>query len=163
MECDEFLNQVIVLLQRQGRVSYGTPKRRFHLDDDYLQDLKVELIEAQGLAADEQRRILVWLGSPTVSRRRPIATTPRCATACSCRCSMRTTARLNPSRTAETARARRGGREREERRRQRQEMLPAVLSLDTTMQIADGGVVMVTYDPTRRRLVAITGGSQASR
>jgi hypothetical protein len=36
-------------------------------------------------------------------------------------------------------------------------MLPAVLSLDTTMQIAEGGVVMVTYDPTRRRLVAITG------
>jgi hypothetical protein len=59
--------------------------------------------------------------------------------------------------------ASRARRERDERRRQRQEMLPAALSIDTTMQIAEGGVVMVTYDPTRRRLVAITGGSQASR
>src|SRR5919108_185703 len=69
MEFDELLTQVIALLQRQGRVSYGALKRRFHLDDDYLDDLKVELIEAQGLAADEQGRILVWLGSPTAAPR----------------------------------------------------------------------------------------------
>jgi hypothetical protein len=54
--------------------------------------------------------------------------------------------------------ASRARRERDERRRQRQEALPAALSLDTTMQIPEGGVVMVTYDATRRRLVAITGG-----
>jgi class 3 adenylate cyclase/tetratricopeptide (TPR) repeat protein len=69
MEFDELLTQVIALLQRQGRVSYGALKRRFHLDDDYLDDLKVELIEAQGLAADEQGRILVWLGSPAAAPR----------------------------------------------------------------------------------------------
>src|SRR5919109_3997070 len=69
MEFDELLTQVIALLQRQGRVSYGALKRRFHLDDEYLDDLKVELIEAQGLAADEQGRILVWLGSPTAPPR----------------------------------------------------------------------------------------------
>jgi class 3 adenylate cyclase/tetratricopeptide (TPR) repeat protein len=67
MEFDELLAQVIALLQRQGRVSYGALKRRFKLDDDYLEDLKVELIEAQGLAADEQSRILVWLGSPAAA------------------------------------------------------------------------------------------------
>ena len=50
MEFDELLTQVITLLQRQGRVSYGALKRRFQLDDDYLEDLKVEIIEAQGLA-----------------------------------------------------------------------------------------------------------------
>jgi hypothetical protein len=33
---DEILGQVIDLLQRQGRVSYGALKRRFALDDDYL-------------------------------------------------------------------------------------------------------------------------------
>jgi class 3 adenylate cyclase len=65
MEFDELLAQVIALLQRQGRVSCGALKRRFRLDDDYLEDLKVELIEAQRLAADEQGRILVWLGSPS--------------------------------------------------------------------------------------------------
>ncbi len=59
--------------------------------------------------------------------------------------------------------ASRARRERDERRRQRQEALPASLSLDTTLQIPEGGVVMVTYDPTRRRLVAITGGRQGLR
>ena len=54
--------------------------------------------------------------------------------------------------------ASRARRERDERRRQRQEMLPAALSLDTMMLIPEGGVVIVTYDATRRRLVAITGG-----
>jgi hypothetical protein len=69
----ELLAQVIALLQRQGRVSYGALKRRFHLDDDYLENLKVELIEAQSLAADEQDRILVWLGSPAAA---PLSTAP---------------------------------------------------------------------------------------
>ena len=73
MEFDELLTQVIALLQRQGRVSYGALKRRFKLDDDYLEDLKVELIEAQGLAADEQGRILIWLGSPAAA---PLSTAP---------------------------------------------------------------------------------------
>jgi class 3 adenylate cyclase/tetratricopeptide (TPR) repeat protein len=73
MEFDELLTHVIALLQRQGRVSYGALKRRFKLDDDYLEDLKVELIEAQGLAADEQGRILVWLGSPAAT---PLSTAP---------------------------------------------------------------------------------------
>ena len=62
MTFDELLVQIIELLQRQGRVSYGALKRRFSLDDAYLDDLKTELIEAQRLAADEQGRILVWTG-----------------------------------------------------------------------------------------------------
>ena len=59
MTFDEILEQVITLLKRQGRVSYGAIKRRFGLDDDYLEDIKIELIEAQRLAADENGRILV--------------------------------------------------------------------------------------------------------
>jgi class 3 adenylate cyclase/tetratricopeptide (TPR) repeat protein len=62
MEFEEVLEQVITLLQRQGRVSYGALKRRLQLDDDYLEDLKIELIEAQRLAVDENSRILVWVG-----------------------------------------------------------------------------------------------------
>ena len=46
MEFEEVLEQTIALLQRQGRISYGALKRRFKLDDAYLEDLKVELIEA---------------------------------------------------------------------------------------------------------------------
>jgi hypothetical protein len=55
MTFDDILAQVLDLLQRQGRVSYRALKRRFDLDDEYLEDLKVELIEAQQVATDEHR------------------------------------------------------------------------------------------------------------
>ena len=67
MEFEEVLAQTIALLQRQGRVSYGALKRRFKLDDAYLEDLKVELIEAQQLARDENGRILVWAGESVLT------------------------------------------------------------------------------------------------
>jgi hypothetical protein len=62
MTFDDILEQVIALLKRQGRVSYGAIKRRFELADDYLEDIKIELVEAQRLAEDENGRILVWVG-----------------------------------------------------------------------------------------------------
>src|SRR5215468_10976530 len=62
MTFDEILEQVITLLQRQRRVSYRALKRRFDLDEDYLEDVKVELIKAQHLARDEDGEILVWVG-----------------------------------------------------------------------------------------------------
>jgi class 3 adenylate cyclase len=62
MEFADILEQTIALLQHQGRISYGALKRRFALDDAYLDDLKIELIEAQQLARDENGRILVWVG-----------------------------------------------------------------------------------------------------
>jgi class 3 adenylate cyclase len=62
MTFDDILAQVLELLQRQGRVSYRALKRRFNLDDEYLEDLKAELIEAQQVAIDEQGRVLVWRG-----------------------------------------------------------------------------------------------------
>jgi class 3 adenylate cyclase len=83
MTFDEILAQVLDLLQRQGRVSYRALKRRFALDDDYLEDLKAELIKAQRLAVDEDDEVLVWTGdagrSPTPateSGRAPQAYTP---------------------------------------------------------------------------------------
>ena len=60
MTFDDILEQVKTLLKRQGRVSYGAIKRRFELADDYLEDIKIELVEAQRLAKDENGRILVW-------------------------------------------------------------------------------------------------------
>jgi len=53
MTFDEILAQVGELLQREGRVSYRVLKRRFNLDDEYLEDLKAELIQAKRLAIDE--------------------------------------------------------------------------------------------------------------
>jgi class 3 adenylate cyclase len=63
MTFDEVLANVIDLLQRQGRVSYRALKRRFDLDDDYIEDLKAEIIKAQRLAVDEGGEVLVWVGA----------------------------------------------------------------------------------------------------
>jgi hypothetical protein len=41
------LARVIEILQREGRTSYRALKRQFALDDEYLADLKVELIEVK--------------------------------------------------------------------------------------------------------------------
>ena len=43
MTFDEVLAQMVELLQREGRVTYRSLKRRFALDDDYLEDLKGEI------------------------------------------------------------------------------------------------------------------------
>jgi class 3 adenylate cyclase/tetratricopeptide (TPR) repeat protein len=63
MTFDEILAQALDLLQRQGRVSYRALKRRFTLDDDYLEDLKAEIIKAQRLGVDEDGEVLVWTGA----------------------------------------------------------------------------------------------------
>jgi len=59
---DELLVQVLELLQREGRVSYRALKRRFALEDDYLEDLKAEIVKAKRLARDEAGEVLVWVG-----------------------------------------------------------------------------------------------------
>ena len=62
MTFDELLAQVLELLQREQRLSYRALKRRFALDDEYLEDLKAELVEAKRLAVDEDGKVLVWTG-----------------------------------------------------------------------------------------------------
>jgi class 3 adenylate cyclase/tetratricopeptide (TPR) repeat protein len=62
MTFDEILTQVLDLLRREGRVSYRALKRRFDLDEDYLEDLKAEIIQAKKLAVDEEGAVLVWTG-----------------------------------------------------------------------------------------------------
>src|SRR2546429_1376635 len=72
MTFDEVLAQVKALLQQEQRVSYRGLKRRFALDDEYLEDLKEELIGAKRLATDEEGRFLVWRGE-----QEPAAVPPR--------------------------------------------------------------------------------------
>src|SRR5262252_6810769 len=62
MTFDDVLAQVLELLQREKRVSYRALKRRFTLDDEYLEDLKDEIIKAKRLAMDEEGSVLVWSG-----------------------------------------------------------------------------------------------------
>jgi hypothetical protein len=54
MTFDEVLEQVRALLQSKGRVAYRALKRRFDLEDEYLEDLKAELIDAEQVARDEE-------------------------------------------------------------------------------------------------------------
>src|SRR5262245_21276140 len=63
MTFDAMLAQVLDLLQREKRVSYRPLKRRFDLDDEYLEDLKDEIIKAKRLAIDEEGSVLVWTGN----------------------------------------------------------------------------------------------------
>jgi hypothetical protein len=56
------LDQIVDLLRRRGRVSYRALQRQFGLDDDYVTDLKVELIDVQQVAVDQDGKMLVWLG-----------------------------------------------------------------------------------------------------
>ena len=56
------LDQIVDLLRRRGRVSYRALQRQFGLDDDYVADLKVELIDVQQVAVDQAGKMLVWLG-----------------------------------------------------------------------------------------------------
>jgi class 3 adenylate cyclase/predicted ATPase len=66
MKFYEVVDQVLALLQRKGRVSYRALKREFDLDDEYLEDLKAEIIDAQKVAVDEAGKVLVWIGASPV-------------------------------------------------------------------------------------------------
>jgi class 3 adenylate cyclase/tetratricopeptide (TPR) repeat protein len=62
MDFYALLDQVIALLRQRQRVTYRALKRQFNIDDDYLEDVKAELIQGQQLAVDEDGVVLVWTG-----------------------------------------------------------------------------------------------------
>jgi predicted ATPase/class 3 adenylate cyclase len=64
MSFDEVLSELTALLRGEARMSYRAIKRRFGLDDAFIDDLKAELIDAKRVAADEDGKVLVWVGSP---------------------------------------------------------------------------------------------------
>src|SRR5262245_55424985 len=76
MDFYEVLDQVVALLQRQQRVSYRALKRQFRLDEEYLEDLKEELVGAKRLATEEEGRFLVWVGEGEATRPRAIIPPP---------------------------------------------------------------------------------------
>src|SRR5712691_10623153 len=87
MDFYAILDQVIALLRQRQRVTYRALKVQFHLEDEALEALKEELIEAQQLARDEHGRILLWTGSadtsssspPSSSQHEPQPATPEAA------------------------------------------------------------------------------------
>ena len=65
----EVLAQVIDWLQQDKRISYRALKREFDLDDECLEDLKIELIEIRECAIDRDHKMLVWIGDPVTLQR----------------------------------------------------------------------------------------------
>ena len=55
----EMLDQVREFIRTKGRVSYRALQRHFNLTDDYLEDIKAELIDAEHMAIDEDGKVLV--------------------------------------------------------------------------------------------------------
>src|SRR5581483_11726781 len=73
MQFYDVVKQVLALLQREGRMSYRALKRQFSLDDEYIEDLKGELIDAKRTAIDEDGKVLVWTGaSPVLNSQSPV-------------------------------------------------------------------------------------------
>jgi class 3 adenylate cyclase len=66
MKFSEMADQASEFLRRRERVSYRALKREFDLDDESLEDLKAELIDARRVAADEAGKVLVWVGASPV-------------------------------------------------------------------------------------------------
>ncbi|HEV8716275.1 MAG TPA: adenylate/guanylate cyclase domain-containing protein, partial [Candidatus Binatia bacterium] len=78
MKFSEVVGQTIAWLQREGRVSYRALKREFDLDDEYIEDLKVELIETKELAIDKEGKMLVWRGEvPPAPAAHPVVSSPQ--------------------------------------------------------------------------------------
>ena len=67
MDFYEVLDQIVDLLKQHERVTYRAIKRQFNIDDEFIEDLKAELITAQRLALDEQGEVLVWAGEAGTS------------------------------------------------------------------------------------------------
>ena len=63
MSFDKLLNAVHTLLQAEQRVAYRTLKRKFDLNDDDIENLKAELIDAKRVAVDENDKVLVLAGA----------------------------------------------------------------------------------------------------
>jgi hypothetical protein len=71
MDFYAILDQVVSLLRQRQRVTCRALKIQFHLDEEALEALKEELIEAQQLARDEHGRLLVWTGNAALSSSSP--------------------------------------------------------------------------------------------
>jgi len=61
----EILAQVIEWLQQDKRISYRALKRQFNLDDEYLEDLKLEIVKVRQLAVEQDGQMLLWTGNPS--------------------------------------------------------------------------------------------------
>ena len=69
MKFSEVVEQARILLQRTGKITYRVLKREFALDDEALEDLKEQFILAEGIAVDQDGKVLVWVGQSSPESR----------------------------------------------------------------------------------------------
>ena len=87
MDFYELVDQVVILLQQRGKLTYRSLRRQFDLDDEALDDLKDELLFSHPVADDEDRG-LVWTGdaaqglTPTTGRSTPCGCRRLCMNGC---------------------------------------------------------------------------------
>jgi predicted ATPase/class 3 adenylate cyclase len=62
MDFDQILSDAISMLHAEQRISTRALKRRLQLSDDYLDDLKIEIINAKRLAREDEGGVLIWTG-----------------------------------------------------------------------------------------------------
>ncbi len=63
MTFEEILSQSSAILKKHGKVSYRALKRQFDIDDDFLDDIKYELVAIHKVAREEDGSMLIWIGS----------------------------------------------------------------------------------------------------
>ena len=80
MDFLEVIKQARAALQREGRLTYRVLKRQFALDDESLEDLKEQFIDAEEVATDKDGKMLVWTGdgadSPQAAASQPHPQSP---------------------------------------------------------------------------------------
>src|SRR5262245_24943401 len=81
MTFDDILDQAIAMLQRRKRLSYRALKRQFDLDDEYLEDLKLELINPTTTFAIDTLPFSWYLFLHTHNNTRRQRMLPACRTA----------------------------------------------------------------------------------
>jgi hypothetical protein len=59
MKFTAILKETVWLLMTEGRVSYARLRREFDIDDSFIEDIRAELIQHKGLAADLDGQFLV--------------------------------------------------------------------------------------------------------
>ena len=64
MSFDDIMERALDMLRRRGRVSYRGLKRQFDLDNDYLVDLKDEILYTQPNIVEDADQGLICNGTP---------------------------------------------------------------------------------------------------
>ena len=73
MDFEQVLKEVLWRLVTEGSISYRRIKRGFGLDDDALDDVRRELIDALHIATDLDGEFLVWAPDGRRSQPEPAA------------------------------------------------------------------------------------------